>query len=76
MYSEEIQRYLESKCYKLTDKEYQDMIDLSPQITGIRLVSIYDFYSKVWVSTSDNYNWGIYVLNYDKDDSMIKDIRF
>ena len=76
MYSNEIQSYLDSKKYKLTLNEYQDILDSSPQITGIRLLNLYDFYFKVNVSTSDSYNWGIYVLNYNEDDSMVANIKY
>lgn len=76
MYSSEIQNYLASKNYKLTLKEYEDIIDSSPQITGIRLLNLYDFYFKVNVSTSDNHNWGIYILNYNQDDSMVQYIEY
>lgn len=76
MFSSEVQNYLASKGYKLTLKEYQDIIDKSPQITGIKLEQLFDFYFKVAVSTSDSYNWGIYVLNYDQDDSMLQHIHY
>lgn len=72
MFSHEIQNYLASKGYKLTLNEYKSVLRGSSQITHIKLVQSFDFYFKVDVSTSDNYAWGIYVLNYDQDSSMLQ----
>ena len=76
MVSCEIQNYLSSKGYKLTLNEYESVLRGSPQITHIKLVQSFDFYFKVDVSTSDNYSWGIYVLNYDQDVSMLQHIHY
>lgn len=76
MFSNEIQSYLESRDYKLTLKEYYSLIDGSSQITGIKLIRVFDFYFKVAVSTSDSYSWGIYVLNHDQGVSMLKHIHY
>ena len=76
MVSYEIQNYLASKDYKLALNEYENMISGSPQITHIKLVQSFDFYFKVDVSTSDGYAWGIYVLNYDQDVSMLQHIHY
>lgn len=74
MFSYEIQNYLASKDYKLTLNEYKNVLRGSPQITHIKLVQSFDFYFKVDVSTSDSYSWGISVLNYDQDASMLQHI--
>lgn len=76
MVSCEIQNYLASKGYKLTLDEYNSIIDNSPQITHIKLVQSFAFYFKVDVSTNDNNGWGIYVLNYDQDASMLQHIYY
>ena len=76
MSSSEIQNYLSNKNYKLTFKEYLDLVDYNSQITCTKLERMFDFYSKILVSTIDGYSWCIYVLNYDKDISMLDKIVF
>ena len=76
MYSYEIQQYLEGKGYKLTLNEYYNLINSSPQIVGVKFEGLFDFFHKKTISTSDGYNWGIYILNRGYDNSILNKINF
>ena len=77
MYSYEIQQYFEDKNYKLTLDEYYNLVNSSPQIVDVKLEVIYDFFfHKKVLSTSDGYNWGIYILNKGYGSSMLGRINF
>ena len=76
MYSYEIKKYLEDKDYKLTLDEYYNLVNNSPQIIDVKFEGIYDFFHKKTISTSDDYSWGIYILNRGYDNSMLNKINF
>lgn len=76
MYSYEIQQYFEDKNYKLTLDEYYNLVASSPQIVNVKLEGIFDFFHKKTLSTSDGYNWGIYILNKGYNSSMLSKINF
>lgn len=76
MFSHEIQDYLEKRSYRLTLEEYYNIVNNSPQISSVKLSGSYEFFHKKEVATSDNYIWGIYILNYGVDTSKVKDIFY
>ena len=76
MYSSEIQDYLEKRSYKLSLEEYYGIVDTSPQISFVKLESIKEFYHKKLVQTSDGFSWGIYILNYGVDNSLLSNISY
>lgn len=76
MTSNEVQEYLNSKGYKLTLNEYHDVIDSLDKLSGIQYLGDRCFFFKVSVTTSDGYQWGIYILNYGVDDSMVSKIVY
>lgn len=76
MYSDEIQRYLDNKDYKLTLEEYYELLKQMPQVASVKMEMSNDIYHKNMIHTTDGYSWGIYILNYGVDSKKLYEIQF
>lgn len=76
MFSYEIDKLLRDNNYIISMSDYFSITNSSNQLRRIKLEGVYSYYSKYYVETSDNYSWGIYVLNYDVDISMKSQVMY
>lgn len=65
MYSYEINQYLQQNN-ELTNKEFNNMIKTSSQVSFVKLNRIEEVYSFYNVDTNDGFNWIVKVRNYNK----------
>jgi hypothetical protein len=68
MYSWELDNYFNSKNYHVSDKEFQNLRSNSPQINRIKFEEFGNTYSRFTVGTSDNYNFQLWIKNYNQED--------
>lgn len=65
MYSWEIEQLLKMKNYLLSNKEYFEMFQTSPQIRGIEYKPFDDTFH-MWTNDNYDFNFKVYKLNEDK----------
>lgn len=66
MYSNEINEILRQHNFQFdTFDKVDEIIKQSPQIS-IKLLEIQDTHSKYRIWSNDNYNWDIWIRNYNK----------
>jgi hypothetical protein len=66
VYSHEIDSYLSTKDFHLNIDEFNYLRDTSPQINYIKFENQGDTYSRYRIGTWDNYNFEIFIKNYNK----------
>jgi hypothetical protein len=66
MYSWELDSYLNNRKFYLTHDEFNYLRETSPQISYLKFENQGEVYSRYSIGTSDNYNFSIFVRNYNK----------